>query len=277
MLRPLLTILLVSIVVIVVPQNPAANDETFIVKDSIFGSGEGFDLVTSVSVAQSDGKVIVGGGFTTYNLETQNRIIRLDAHGIKDETFMVGAGFNQAVHSLVLQPDEKIIAGGLFTQYDGHNYNRLIRLKSDGSYDPGLNIGSGFDNEVLSVEVQPDGKIIVAGKYTSFNGSLHRKILRLNSDGSLDESFISPSQINGDINTVALQPDGKILIGGNFTSFNNENMHKIARLNSNGTLDSSFHIGEGFDDDGYNINAVRVLYILPNGQILAGGLFSSFD
>lgn len=277
MFRPLLTFLLVSIVLIAVPQNPADIDDTFIVKDSVFGSGEGFNSGASVSVTQSDNKVIIGGGFTTYNLETQNRIIRLDEYGIKDETFMVGEGFNQAVHSLVLQSDEKIIAGGLFTQYDGHNYSRLTRLNSDGSYDQGFNIGSGFDYEVLSIEVQPDGKIIVAGKFTSFNGSLHRKILRLNSDGSLDTSFVSPSQINGEIKTIALQPDGKIIVGGNFTSFNNENMSKIARLNSNGTLDNSFQIGEGFNTDGYLINAVRVIHILPSGQFLAGGLFSSFD
>ena len=126
--------------------------------------------------------------------------------------------------------------------------------------------------------LQPDGKILVAGR--SFDdGYESALLLRLNADGSVDASFertdtAGPSVVTT-ISAVALQPDGKVLIGGNFSSIKGTNRNGIARLNADGTLDSTFHPGAGVS--GSYEPAVLAIHVQPDGRIMIGGSFSRFD
>lgn len=101
--------------------------------------------------------------------------------------------------------------------YNGKISNRLVRLNIDGTVDTTFNIGIGFNDKVSSVILQPDGKILAAGSFTSCNGFIIKGIVRLNTDGSIDNTFFNV--MNNwtiiDFKTLALQPDGKILAGGN--------------------------------------------------------------
>ncbi|MBK9734022.1 MAG: VCBS repeat-containing protein [Saprospiraceae bacterium] len=234
--------------------------------------GFGFtDRVRSTSL-QPDGKIIVGGEYTFFNGTSRNYIARLNADGSLDAGFNPGTGFDWFVFSTSLQPDGKIIVGGHFTSFNGTPRNRIVRLNADGSLDTGFNPGTGFNNAVRSITLQPDGKIIVGGDFTSFNGTTGRnRIVRLNADGSLDSGFIPGTGFQNAVFSTTLQPDGKIIVGGNFTSFNGTPRTGIARLNADGSLDTGFNPGTGFN------SGVRSTRLLPDGKIMVGGGFTSFN
>ncbi|MGN6385804.1 MAG: Calx-beta domain-containing protein, partial [Verrucomicrobiota bacterium] len=154
-------------------------------------------------------------------------------------------GANNTVHAIVAQPDGKTIIGGDFTAVNTRNRNRIARMNNDGSLDRSFNPGTGADGSVNSVVLQPDGRVIIGGGFTSFNGTQRYGIARLQQNGLLDTSFNPGLGANGVIRAMALQNDGKLLIGGDFTMINGTNMNYVARLNSNGTLDTSFNPGVG--------------------------------
>jgi uncharacterized delta-60 repeat protein len=144
----------------------------------------------------------------------------------------------------------------------------------DGSFNTG---GSGADAEVVAVAVQADGKVIISGQFTSYNGdaSVPHFLMRLNSDGTRDQSFnaggVGPDSF---VNAIAIQADGKILIGGLFTSYNGDGVasDKIMRLNSDGTRDATFNSG-GIGANG----SVFAIAVQTDGKILIGGFFSAYD
>jgi len=107
----------------------------------------------------------------------------------------------------------------------------------DTAFDPGL----GADNDVFTTAIQPDGKIIIGGQFTAYNGTTRNRVARLNADGSLDTAFDPGSGANNTVLTSALQSDGKIIIGGEFNSLNGTNIRAIARINADGSFDKSFN------------------------------------
>ena len=103
--------------------------------------------------------------------------------GSLDTGFDPGTGLdtdlmlNLSVRAMAVQPDGKVIIGGVFTEVDGVGYNYLARLNADGSVDTSFDIGTGANEVVNAVAVQPDGKIIVGGNFTELNGTAHKKSL----------------------------------------------------------------------------------------------------
>src|SRR5439155_1122875 len=205
---------------------------------------------------QADGKILVGGSFTTLGgggsgMYTRNFIGRLYADGTLDNNFDPGA--NSSVRAVALQPDGKILLGGDFTTLGGGGIghtarSRLGRLNPDGtvenSFDPGAN------RRVRVLAVQANGKILVGGDFTTLGGggtgTISRKRLgRLNPDGTLDASF-NPGA-DQSVRGLAVQVDGKILVAGDFTTLRSGGVtmvrNHLGRLNSDGTLDTSFNPG----------------------------------
>ena len=117
-----------------------------------------------------------------------------------------------------------------------------------------------------TLAIQADGKLILAGTFATISGTPTANVVRLNANGSLDQTFASPA-VNGEVKTVAVQPDGRLLIGGDFTAVGTTTRHYLARLQANGALDT------GFADP--NLNAtVWALVVQPDGKVLAGGEFT---
>jgi uncharacterized delta-60 repeat protein len=265
---------------------PGAVDTSF---NYGFGTGAG-GSVRAVAL-QSDGKIIIGGsGITSYNgdANASDNILRLNADGTLDTSFNYGSGkgTNGSVSAIALQPDGKIIIGGFFggfTSYNGdaNAGDRLARLNADGTLDTSFNYGGlGANMFVGALAVQPDGKILAGGQFTSYNGDANASdfILRLNEDGTLDTSFnYGPGKgVSSSVSAIALQADEKIIIGGFFGGYNGDANASdcVARLNPDGTLDTSFSYGSGKGAGGGDVSAIA---LQPDGEILIGGNFTDYD
>lgn len=228
---------------------------------------------------QSDGKAILAGDFTQYNYTNINRIVRINTNGSIDNTFIVGTGFNGSIGKVILQPDNTVIAVGNFTNYNGVTTNRVCKLYSNGSIDGtfSTNIGSGANGWVYDVKRQADGKLIITGEFTSFNGTSVNRLTRLNADGTVDTTFQTNigTAIGGSGYVTGLfikqQSDEKILLAGFFTTFNSVAKNRIVRLNTDGTIDATFNMGTGFN------GATWVMEVLSNDKILIGGEFTSYN
>ena len=210
-----------------------------------FGNAPIYDLAL-----QTDGKILVGGN-------TFGNARRLNSNGASDITF-TGTTNYTAIESL---PDGKVLIGGA----------TLRRHNSDGSLDTTLaTVSGGTSPAIYKIALQPDGKIIINGSFTTVNGTNRGRIARLNADGTVDTSFNPPGGANADVFAVALQADGKMLVGGSFTSFNSDTSKKyLARLNADGSLDTSF--SPNLD------STVVALKIQPDGKILLGGSMSAVN
>src|SRR5439155_11936412 len=160
-------------------------------------------------------------------------LARFNADGSLDGSFGLVIGNRDwgSVNALAVQPDGKVLVGGSFYSINGTNRPGIARLNANGSLDNSFNPGTGA-NGVSSVALQPDGKVLIGGGFTTVNGANRSGIARLNANGSLDGSFNPGTGVNGTVYSVALQPDGKVLIGGEFTSINGTNRNRIARLNA---------------------------------------------
>jgi uncharacterized delta-60 repeat protein len=220
---------------------------------------------------ESNGKVIVGGNFTAYDRIEQNKIVRLHADGQLDPSFDSGLGADVAVWAVALQPDGKIIIGGDFTSYDDIERSRLARLHPDGHLDPSFDPGAGVSGTVYAIAVQADGKMIVGGNFTDFGGVEHNRIVRVHKDGQIDKSFDAGTGTNGTVWTIALQEDGKIIIGGDFTAYNGLKRSRVVRLQPDGQLDLSFDAGRGAN------SIIYTTALLPGGKIVVGGNFTAWD
>jgi uncharacterized delta-60 repeat protein len=246
-------------------------DLTFNPTDVGYGDGLGANNTVWTTSIQSDGKIIIGGNFTSYNRITRNSIARLNANGILDTSFNPGTGANSIVYTTSIQSDGKIIIGGDFTSYNGAIRNYIARLNTDGTLDSSFNPGTGADSSVRTTSIQSDGKIIIAGSFASYNGASRNGLARLNVDGTIDNSFNPGTGANNTVNTTSIQSDGKIIIGGEFTSYNGTGRNGIARLNVDGTIDTSFNPGTGAN------NTVNTTSIQSDGKIIIGGGFTSYN
>lgn len=220
-----------------------------------------------------DGKIIIGGSFNITGSNSVS-IVRLNANGTIDTAFKTGTGANSTVNDLELLSNGKVIVSGEFTMFNKEVANSILLLNSDGSRDSSFNnITSGLDGGIKALTVLGDDKIIVAGAFNSYNGKTAESFLRLNSDGSRDESLTFGGLgafSYGSVNSIAVQKDGKMVVGGDFLGFNRITTNRIIRLNSDGTRDNTFVIGTGF-----NYEVMKVI-ILSDGKILAAGNFTTY-
>jgi uncharacterized delta-60 repeat protein len=217
---------------------------------------------------QSDGKIIVGGSFNP--LGGPENIARLNADGSPDSSFQAGTGASDTVYALAVQPDDKILIGGRFDIVNGVAQPYLARLNADGSLDQTFVFGSGPDYDVEALALQSDGRIIVAGSFWEFSGQPLTNVVRLNTNGSIDATFVA--QIGGypSVYGMALDAQDRIYIVGDFEFVAGVPRHNIARLLPNGGLDASF-----VPPSGANAVDSEVYSVLPraNGKVLIGGYF----
>lgn len=240
--------------------NPDRSMDTSFIWGTGFNTGVGQQVNTIAQ--QADGKVLVGWVFSAYQWLSRNWIVRLNEDWSIDESFIVGAGFNNDVRTIAIQPDGKILVWGNFTRYQGIVRNRIARLNADGSLDVGFNPNA--NNTVYDIEIQPDGQIIIWWVLTTIWWVARNRIARVASNGTLDA--FNPTVTNGNrVEDIELQPDGKILIWWVFSTVWWVARSRIARVNANGTLDNTF-------DPNAN-NTVSTIELQPDGKILIWWIF----
>ncbi len=239
--------------------------------DPTTGLADSFDPSVNGNVysmaVQADGKILVGGGFSGANSvggQTRNHIARIDPTTGLADSFNPNA--NSDVQAIAVQVDGKVVAGGNFNganSIGGATRNYIARLEIDGRLDQTLNLNVVGDNDVEATAIQPDGKILIGGYFSSVLGVARNNIARLNTDGTLDVAF-NPDAA-GPVGSIAVQADGKILVGGDFTSIGGQMRNRIARI------DGTFGLADSFDP---NANStVYSITVQSDGRILVGGAF----
>ena len=145
-------------------------------------------------------------------------VARLNPDGSLDTTFQSGQGADESVSTLGVQANGQILAGGGFNNFDGANIPaHLVRLNTDGSLDTGYipSLPGVFNvANINAILVQPDGSVVIGGEFLfggSLVGSPGSGILRLDSEGAMDDSFDGGNNV-GEAAALALQPDGNLLV-----------------------------------------------------------------
>ena len=191
------------------------------------------------------------------------------------------AALDAIAETVIAQPDGKILLSGSFTHFNGTPHGYMVRLNSDGSIDNTFSAQPSY--RVRTMALQPDGKIVIGGFFNAVGFESRNLIARLNPDGSLDTSFDPGTGASGTLGVAidgnpnpfvfatAVQNDGKILITGNFTNYNGTRITGLARLNSNGSLDTSFNVGDDLNTWG------RSLTLLDGGRFIVTGWFDHYN
>ena len=244
-------------------------DGTF---DPTFVQGTGFAGDVYTIARQADGKLLIAGDeLSLYNGTQVPAVVRLGADGALDTSFDAGEGPDGRVHRIAVQADGRILVGGTFFNFDGVPSRRLVRLMPNGSVDGTFAIGTAANDWVDDLVIQPDGRILVAGHFDQFNGVNVGGIVRLMADGSIDPNFNTGTGAEAEVYAIALRTDGRMVLGGYFSSFNGLTRNKVVQLNANGSVDTSFDPGVG----GGSGVSIRALATTPDGKLLCGGdLFS---
>lgn len=234
-----------------------------------------------------DGTALLGGVFGTVQGNiTRGGVTRIKADGSIDPTFAVEGGFGafdgwKRVTDMARQPDGKILICGEFTTFHGQNRSRIARLNADGTLDTSFSIGTGADLTVEALVLQPDGKILIGGWFTTFNSTAMRLLARLNADGSLDGTFTPPAfggGANWRVESLAMQADGKALVAGTFYVPGQPGLNaSLCRINANGALDTTFNgVGDGAFLSG-SVQSIHDVAVQMDGSILIAGNFTVFN
>lgn len=235
----------------------------------LYNANGSVDNTFSQTFLQPESWTVDGSNrIVVFRSQGADRFYRLNTDGNIDATFnpvIPLDGFNVTA---ALQSDGKIVIAGEFEKTNGTGTIRITRVNSDGTTDLTFNSGTGFDRPPGTLAIQPDGKILASGLFTVYNGTARTKLVRLNADGSLDAAFNPTITGSSSVSTVyAIAPlaNGKILIGGDFTTVNGTARNAFARLNADGSLDMTFPVAAGTP------STVYAILVQSDGKIMVGG------
>ncbi len=231
--------------------------------DRGFDVGEGVLGNILAATLQADQKVVVGGIFREVNGTARTNLVRFNLDGSVDPEF--AAGPDWVVRALAVQTNGQVLVGGEFFRVNGVTRPGIARLERDGSIDPSFNVSGADYKSVFAIALQPDQSILIGGNFSDGRIPPRNYLARLHPDGSLDESFDVGASLDSIVVTLSLDAYGRILVGGWFQSVDGQPRRGVARLLTNGSLDSSF--------DPFQIIYSRPVYFaaVDDDRILFGG------
>jgi uncharacterized delta-60 repeat protein len=232
----------------------------------------GIGTVVGSLTRQPDGKILVGGDLATAS--GGKDLLRLLPDGALDPNFtptsdldapglVLDAFFGKVVE---LQPDGKIL---VTLGVNSLNAGTVVRLNADGSRDATFQVGSGPNTGANSLTLLSNGKLLISGQFSSFNGLKDRTLVQLSSTGALDASFQPVLQQPGTVTSLLRQADGKLVAGGTFSEINGQVVRRLARFNPDGTLDNAFSASTG----GLDWN-VADLAEQPDGRLVVASSYA---
>jgi len=227
----------------------------------------------------SGGSYAIIGDFTSFNSTPARGIIKVNSNGIPNTIFNTSSGFTSlststSAKDIVEQTDGKVVCGGFFNFYSGVSQNYICRLNIDGTLDTTYASGStGFNNFVLTLGIQSNNKVLAGGVFTSYSGNSVGYFTRLNTDGTIDNTFNSGGTgFNGIVEKIIVLSDDSILVGGSFTTYNGSNYSAFVKLDSNGLVDGSFNSGGTF----FN-GSVSEIFVSSTNDIYVSGSFDEYN
>jgi uncharacterized delta-60 repeat protein len=240
--------------------------------DTTFDPGMGPVGQVNAIAHHDANKYLIGGAFDNYMGTDMEGIVRLNDDGSMDPSFNTGgAGAGETVWCIATFADDRIFIGGQFLDYNGTPATRIARLLPDGTFDTSFDVGSGADNTVWTAAIQGDGKAIIGGAFDTVDGAATGRAARLLADGTVDTDLMAGTGANGNVYTCYVQPDGAILLGGEFSAYNGTPRLNLVRLDGNGAVDATFLPDPGPDND------VRAIALQQDGQIMVGGILLEYD
>ena len=219
-----------------------------------FNNGSLYDnYVRDVSV-NSSGFITAGGVFENYNDQYVGHFTKFAMTGVNQFN---GNGFNGNVYGSKRIEDDIFIFGE-FTHYNQQQVNGLVKFNSQGVWDEDFSVGTNFNNKVSDIVRLPNGDLVAVGLFTTYNGSTTNRIVKLNTNGDIDENFQNIEGFDDDVyNITLIEGENTLLVSGKFTSFNNIETKSIIKLNVDGTITSDFNP---------NFNPLWVNKLVPFGS-----------
>lgn len=254
--------------------------------DTTFYTQNVFQNSTSVNIRSvkilPDGSIIAGGDFNSVNSTLNTKgIAKFSSNGILDNiTFTSPLSAISGIRDLYITQSGDIIFGGKFLV---HSTNcMLAKISNTGVIDPSFIRGNpGNQNGVFKIESTSDNKLIIVGDFEGYDSTTTSKdIAKIDLNGNVEplSSFNPGNSSNSSIGieSVAVDSSGRILIGGDFTSFNGNVSNGIARLTSAGSFDGTFNTGTGFSAP-YANKRIFTIKVQPDNKIIVGGFFTQFN
>jgi sulfur carrier protein ThiS len=258
------------------PENMAAytNNQLVPKKEWVAGLTQlssGFNGLVRDIQYQSDGKIVIGGDFTTYKGVVVNRIVRLFPDGTLDTDFISGTNFNNSVLCILILSDNRIVVVGAFITYNGTTINRFCILNPSGSLGAYF-AGAGFNNGVWSVALRGN-TLFIGGEFTTTPFGTANGLVAMNLDTyTRNTSFIVGSGIGSfvvGVLTIHIGVDNEIYVGGGFVTWKGASALRFIKLQDNGNLLFNYNLLT----TGGGIPAVETIVVTNDLRIIAGGNF----
>jgi uncharacterized delta-60 repeat protein len=230
--------------------------------DATFDPNLEIDGTVRAMVLQSDGKVVIAGAFRGVNGVRAGGIARLNADGTRDPSFEVGTGSNGLINTVVSDSDGNLFVAGFFSAFNGTPRACIAKLGPNGALDATFDPGVGFDIPISAIAPDGAGNLHVGGAFFRYRGTTALRYVRLSATTAERTSSPTHAGANGTVRAFQRTADGKCYVAGDFTTFNGLSRSKIARLQSDGLVDS--FVGPMLD-----IN-IRALALRGNKVVLGG-------
>lgn len=231
--------------------------------DTAFAPDLGTNAGVSVVVPLPHGQVLVGGSFTAPAATGHPNLVRLNADGSVDASFAPTTLVNWAVRAATVAADGRIIVSG--GSVDGSIALAIARLEADGSRDATFTSPFQAGAQADRLIPLPDGKILVAGSLVRNGGSSYEWLYRLMNDGTIDPTFGGTGRLDGPVKSLSVYPNGDLLVGGSFSTFDGQPCRPLIRLKSDGHLDTEFVSTS-------NVSSIVSTAIPPDGAVWIGSL-----
>lgn len=241
--------------------------------DPDFDPGTGtIGIVLEIAV-QSDNKVLISGGFGSYNGQTARGLFRALYNGNFDDTYVSLLNSDAVVNSIYIDNASKAYIAGSFGSFDGQLVNKLAKLMPDGGLDELFQQDHSCNSFIDKIIPSGDGNFYIIGNFTEYAGVEVNKVAKINSQGNLTGSFNVGSGPDYYLYDAVVQSDGKIIIVGNFTTFNEVPAYGIVRLMDDGSVDPTFLTGSGTNSTG----SILQCGLQSDGKIIIAGSFTEFN
>jgi len=236
--------------------------------DLNFDPGQGADDIVRAIVVEPGGSLLLGGSFRTFDTNACAGLVRLGPDGRMDTAFAPTS--DGLCNALALQTNGQFLVGGSFSEIAGAARRHLARFHPNGELDVEFGPALAPDDSVWTLAVQDDGRILVGGYLSRLGDQAIHGLTRLLPGGEPDREFSAGAGTEAGVAALAIQPDGRILVGGDFASFDNVARGGVVRLWPDGSVDETFDA-----DLTGSFPRVNTIALPATGGVLMGGRFES--